>query len=104
MTRILIAALAVACAALDAGCSAADSEPDVFEMASPAQCSVAGAWAPRTACAAGVVVTYRRTTYRCVQSHTSQPDWTPPVVPALWPPASCSRGRGVFGAYKDTSI
>lgn len=22
--------------------------------------------------------------YRCVQSHTSQDDWTPPVVPALW--------------------
>lgn len=22
--------------------------------------------------------------YRCVQAHTSQPDWTPPAVPALW--------------------
>lgn len=22
--------------------------------------------------------------YRCVQSHTSQEDWTPPQVPALW--------------------
>lgn len=22
--------------------------------------------------------------YRCVQSHTSQADWTPPAVPALW--------------------
>ncbi len=22
--------------------------------------------------------------YRCVQSHTSQPDWTPDITPALW--------------------
>ena len=22
--------------------------------------------------------------YRCIQAHTSQPDWTPDVVPALW--------------------
>lgn len=22
--------------------------------------------------------------YRCLQAHTSQADWTPPVVPALW--------------------
>lgn len=22
--------------------------------------------------------------YRCVQAHTSQDDWTPPAVPALW--------------------
>lgn len=22
--------------------------------------------------------------YKCVQAHTSQPDWTPDVVPALW--------------------
>lgn len=22
--------------------------------------------------------------YRCVQAHTSQADWTPPAVPALW--------------------
>jgi hypothetical protein len=22
--------------------------------------------------------------YRCIQAHTSQTDWTPPTVPALW--------------------
>ncbi len=32
----------------------------------------------------GDVVTYNGTTYRCLQSHTSQAGWTPPVVPALW--------------------
>ena len=29
-------------------------------------------------------VSYGGTTYRCIQSHTSQSDWTPDVVPALW--------------------
>ena len=24
--------------------------------------------------------------YRCVQAHTTQSDWSPPVVPALWTP------------------
>jgi hypothetical protein len=23
-------------------------------------------------------------TYKCLQAHTSQADWTPPAVPALW--------------------
>lgn len=29
-------------------------------------------------------VTYQSIKYKCVQSHQSQPDWTPPAVPALW--------------------
>lgn len=29
-------------------------------------------------------VSYNGLVYRCVQSHTSQADWTPDVVPALW--------------------
>lgn len=29
-------------------------------------------------------VSYAGEIYRCVQAHTSQPDWTPDVVPALW--------------------
>jgi streptogrisin C len=32
----------------------------------------------------GDVVTYAGVSYRCLQAHTSQPDWTPPAVPALW--------------------
>lgn len=30
------------------------------------------------------IVTYQGTDYICIQSHTSQAGWTPPVVPALW--------------------
>ena len=29
-------------------------------------------------------VSYEGGVYRCIQSHTSQSDWTPDVVPALW--------------------
>ena len=29
-------------------------------------------------------VQYNELLYRCVQAHTSQADWTPDVVPALW--------------------
>lgn len=28
--------------------------------------------------------TFEGLLYRCVQAHTSQADWTPPTVPALW--------------------
>lgn len=28
--------------------------------------------------------TFEGLLYRCVQAHTSQDDWTPPAVPALW--------------------
>lgn len=29
-------------------------------------------------------VQYDGLLYRCIQSHTSQPDWTPDITPALW--------------------
>ena len=29
-------------------------------------------------------VQYEGTLYKCVQAHTSQADWTPPMTPALW--------------------
>lgn len=29
-------------------------------------------------------VSYSGAVYRCIQSHTSQSDWTPDIVPALW--------------------
>ncbi len=41
-------------------------------------------WADATAYAIDNVVRFQATTCRCVQAHTSQPDWTPPQVPALW--------------------
>ena len=42
------------------------------------------AWAADTAYAVDDRIRYERTLYRCVQSHTSQADWTPPATPALW--------------------
>ncbi|MEU8246795.1 glycosyl hydrolase family 18 protein [Nonomuraea sp. NPDC048916] len=41
-------------------------------------------WTAWTAYTAGTRVTYNGVEYECVQSHTSQPGWEPPVVPALW--------------------
>jgi chitodextrinase len=52
------------------------------------QQQLAAAWAPWTAYATGAVVTYNGVDYVCLQAHTSQPDWTPPNVPALWKPGS----------------
>jgi hypothetical protein len=34
--------------------------------------------------AIGNLASYGGAHYRCIQAHTSQPDWAPPVVPALW--------------------
>lgn len=34
--------------------------------------------------AVDTVIRYEDALYRCVQAHTSQADWTPPSVPALW--------------------
>lgn len=31
---------------------------------------------------------YEGKVYRCIQPHTTQPDWTPDVTPALWTPCA----------------
>ena len=41
-------------------------------------------WSVGKAYATGERVQYEGTLYKCVQGHTSQADWTPPVTPALW--------------------
>ena len=41
-------------------------------------------WAADTAYAEGVRVQYDGKLYRCVQPHTSQVGWEPPVTPAMW--------------------
>ncbi|SEM14260.1 fibronectin type III domain-containing protein [Nonomuraea pusilla] len=48
------------------------------------QTAAYAAWAPWTAYTAGTRVTYNGVDYECLQSHTSQPGWEPPNVPALW--------------------
>lgn len=42
------------------------------------------AWKTGTAYAVDERIRYNSTLYRCVQSHTSQADWTPDITPALW--------------------
>ena len=41
-------------------------------------------WAADTAYALDVRVRYNEKLYKCVQAHTSQPEWTPDGIPALW--------------------
>ena len=41
-------------------------------------------WATETAYEKGIRVRYNNVLYRCEQTHTSQPDWTPDITPALW--------------------
>lgn len=41
-------------------------------------------WTSATVYMVGDMVSYERSMYVCVQAHTSQADWTPDVVPALW--------------------
>lgn len=41
-------------------------------------------WAIGRAYATGDRVQYGGTLYKCVQTHTSQADWTPDATPALW--------------------
>lgn len=41
-------------------------------------------WASGRAYNAGDRVRYNGILYRCGQTHTSQPDWSPDITPALW--------------------
>lgn len=41
-------------------------------------------WSVGKSYATGDRLQYEGTLYKCVQGHTSQADWTPPVTPALW--------------------
>ena len=47
---------------------------------------VFAAWEYPIAYPANSICRHAGTAYRCVQAHTSQADWTPDVVPALWTP------------------
>ncbi|MFC4996647.1 carbohydrate-binding protein [Dactylosporangium cerinum] len=42
------------------------------------------AWAVGVAYRTGAQVTYRGAGYACLQTHTSQVDWSPVAAPALW--------------------
>ncbi|NBE99937.1 chitinase [Nonomuraea sp. KC401] len=51
-------------------------------------------WSTWTAYTVGARVTHNGVTYECLQSHTSQPGWEPPNVPALWKRVSDGGGGG----------
>ncbi|WP_158088788.1 fibronectin type III domain-containing protein [Thermoactinospora rubra] len=53
-----------------------------------AQVAAYPAWAPWTAYTVGTRVTHNGADYEARQSHTSQPGWEPPNVPALWSPVT----------------
>jgi hypothetical protein len=63
----------------------ADAPPDVpalFSVYRSGQGILA--WTANEAVVIGTQRTYSGQTYRCLQAHTTQVDWTPPAVPALW--------------------
>ena len=41
-------------------------------------------WADDVSYVAGDRVRYDGVLYKCLQAHTSQPDWTPDAAPSLW--------------------
>jgi chitinase len=82
-----------ALASLAAGCAATALDMDADATASTltaAECSTATAWTAWRTYATGALVTYGGATYRCLQGHTSQPDWTPSAVAALWSRVACA--------------
>jgi len=78
-------------------CACAPREGTSTSEVTAAQCAAAQPWVAWTAYATGDVISYGGDHYRCVQGHTSQPDWTPDVVRALWEPVGCDAGGGGGG-------
>jgi Carbohydrate-binding module family 5/12 len=55
--------------------------------------TASGPWTPQKAYAAGDLVDYQGTTYRCRQAHTAAVGWEPTATPALWViPTPCDVG------------
>ena len=52
-------------------------------------------WTTGEQVAVGAVRQFDGAMYRVVQAHTTQADWTPPTVPALWTPVSQTEGPTV---------
>lgn len=60
---------------------AAVSLPDEDALTTP---ELFPRWQSGTAYSTGDRICFREILYKCVQSHTSQDDWTPDITPALW--------------------
>jgi len=78
--------------AVSAATGCAGSSGDAEASLTAAQCNAATPWAAGVAYATGAVVTFDGATFQCIQGHTSQADWTPSVVPALWGTTDCASG------------
>ncbi len=76
-------------AALSGTACTLDSTSVTHEI-SAEQCAAATSWQAWTPYATGDVIAYGGEHYQCLQGHTSQPDWTPDAVRALWQPVACS--------------
>ena len=69
-----------------------ESDGSKDSAVSAAACAAAAPWAPWVAYGTGALVKYQGKVYQCLQGHTSQPDWTPSAVPALWGATQCAGG------------
>ncbi|MGW4798322.1 glycosyl hydrolase family 18 protein [Nonomuraea sp. NPDC004297] len=83
MRHTIMSKVLAGLAALALPLTAAVTVPPVASAASAVRFAAAE-WAPWTAYPAGARVSYNGVEYECLQSHTSQPGWEPPNVPALW--------------------
>ena len=89
---LILSAIACGGAACDRGDEAAADPTEIAVTA----CAAAPAWTVGKAYRVGDLVTFNGNVYQCIQAHTSQADWSPPVVPALWG-LTCSGGGGGGG-------
>jgi chitinase len=78
------------------GGAACDSPVQVSDPTEQAavDCSRASPWVVGRSYPVGAAVTFEGSVYQCIQAHTSQADWSPPVVPALWGLTTCGGGGG----------
>jgi peptidoglycan/xylan/chitin deacetylase (PgdA/CDA1 family) len=90
MAIAAIAAIAAACS----GKTVSEHRASSAVHLSSADCTGAGQWAVGVSYKTGDLVSYGGSVYVCIQSHTSEPGWTPDVVAALWSPTDCAPGSG----------
>ena len=57
---------------------------DIDEVTATEHLSVFASWEPNVSYTVGNFRKYEDVLYKCIQAHTSQDDWHPDVVPALW--------------------
>jgi hypothetical protein len=66
------------------GTTAPSPTPTRTTSPTPTATGAYPAWVVNHAYKVGDRVSYAGHNYQCLQAHTSQADWTPPAVPALW--------------------